>query len=96
MFGSINRETLTLAAIVVALASVFYLYKELKKTNNDIQSCKTFSQALAQQLTHTPVHDTKPAKQVSFQRPVATSAPAPAPAPAAEAADEESEDEVDN
>lgn len=60
MFTSMNRETLTLVAVVVALASVFYLYKELKKTNSDVMSCKTYSQALAQQLTQTPVRETKP------------------------------------
>lgn len=89
-----NRETLTLVAVVVALASVFYLYKELKKTNSDIQSCKTFSQALAQQLTQTPVYDTKPKKQVSFQRPVA----APAAHPTSSSEDEEpvGEEETDN
>ena len=60
MIGSLNRETLTLAAVVIALASVFYLYKELKKTNTDVMNCKTFSQALAQQITQTPVRETKP------------------------------------
>ena len=60
MFGSINRETLTLVAVVVALASVFYLYKELKKTNSDVMNCKTFSQALAQQITQPPVNEAKP------------------------------------
>ena len=60
MLGSLNRETLTLVAVVIALASVFYLYKELKKTNTDVMNCKTFSQALAQQITQTPVRETKP------------------------------------
>ena len=60
MIGSLNRETLTLVAVVIALASVFYLYKELKKTNTDVMNCKTFSQALAQQITQTPVRETKP------------------------------------
>jgi hypothetical protein len=60
MIGSLNRETLTLVAVVIALASVFYLYKELKKTNTDVMNCKTFSQALAQQITQPPVRETKP------------------------------------
>ena len=69
MLGSLNRETLTLVAVVIALASVFYLYKELKKTNTDVMNCKTFSQALAQQITQTPVRDTRPKqkKQVTIK-----------------------------
>jgi len=59
MLGSLNRETLTIVAVVIALASVFYLYKELKKTNTDVMNCKTFSQALAQQITQTPVRETR-------------------------------------
>jgi hypothetical protein len=69
MIGSLNRETVTLIAAVIALASAFYLYKELKKTNADVTSCKTFSQALAQQITQTPVNDTIPKqkKQVTIK-----------------------------
>lgn len=69
MLGSLNRETLTLVAVVIALASVFYLYKELKKTNTDVMNCKTFSQALAQQITQAPVRETRPKqkKQVTIK-----------------------------
>lgn len=59
---SLNRETLVTLAIVVALTATFYLYKELKQTNQDVLSCKTYSQTLASQLvsmSQAPVDDTK-------------------------------------
>ena len=41
MFGT-NRETMILAALVVALATCFYLFNEHKKTKSDIETFKTF------------------------------------------------------
>lgn len=41
MFGA-HKETLMLAAIVVALVTCFYLFNEQKKTKNEIASFKTF------------------------------------------------------
>lgn len=40
MFGA-HKETLMLAAIVVALVTCFYLYNEHKKTKTDIESVKS-------------------------------------------------------
>jgi hypothetical protein len=41
MFGA-HKETLMLAAIVVALVTCFYLFNEHKKTKTEIASFKTF------------------------------------------------------
>ena len=41
MFGA-HKETLMLAAIVVALVTCFYLFNEQKKTKTEIASFKTF------------------------------------------------------
>jgi hypothetical protein len=40
MFGA-NKETLMLAAIVVALVTCFYLYNEHKKTKTEMDSVKS-------------------------------------------------------
>jgi hypothetical protein len=64
---ALDRETLTAAAIAVALAATFYLYKELKQTNQDVLNCKNYSQTLASQLTsitsQAPVDDVKKYKK---------------------------------
>jgi hypothetical protein len=41
MFGA-HKETLLLAAIMVALVTCFYLYNEHKKTKTEMASFKTF------------------------------------------------------
>ena len=64
---ALDRETLTVAAIAVALAGTFYLYKELKQTNQDVLNCKTYTQTLATQLvslSQAPVDDTKKRRKV--------------------------------
>ena len=48
-----NRDTLVTIAIMIALASTFYLYKELKQTNQDVLNCKTYSQTLSSQIALT-------------------------------------------
>jgi hypothetical protein len=64
---ALDRETITMAAIAIALAGTFYLYKELKQTNQDVLHCKNYSQTLANQLTslssHAPVDDVKKYKK---------------------------------
>jgi hypothetical protein len=40
MFGA-NKETLMLAAIMVALVTCFYLYNEHKKTKTEVDSVKS-------------------------------------------------------
>jgi len=44
---SFNRETMTVAAIVVALALIFYMYQESQKMKKDISECKTLAHRLA-------------------------------------------------
>ena len=61
---ALDRETLTVAAIAVALAGTFYLYKELKQTNQDVVDCKNYTQTLALQLSsQAPVDDVKKYKK---------------------------------
>lgn len=47
---SFNRETVTMVAIVVALAAIFYMYQESQKMKKDISDCKTASVGLAHRL----------------------------------------------
>ena len=64
---SLNRETFVTLSVVVALAAAFYLYKELKQTNQDVLNCKTYTQTLATQLvslSQAPVDDTKKRRKV--------------------------------
>ena len=64
---SLNRETFVTISIVVALAAAFYLYRELKQTNQDVLNCKTHTQTLASQLvslSQAPVNDTKKQRKV--------------------------------
>jgi hypothetical protein len=63
---ALDRETITMAAIAIALAGTFYLYKELKQTNQDVLTCKNYSQTLANQLSslsQAPVDDVKKYKK---------------------------------
>lgn len=64
---ALDRETLTAAAIAIALAGTFYLYKELKQTNQDVLNCKNYAQTLASQLqslsSPAPVEDMKKYKK---------------------------------
>jgi hypothetical protein len=41
-----DRETLTLAAIIVCIAASVYLYKEFTKSKNDIEHIKNFCNKL--------------------------------------------------
>ena len=63
MFGT-NRETMMLAALLVALATCFYLFNENKKTKSDIQSFKTFMNKPQQPQQVKPV-----TKKVEFVEP---------------------------
>jgi hypothetical protein len=53
MFGA-HKETLMLAAIVVALVTCFYLYNEHKKTKTDIESVKSLVSKLPVSLPQQP------------------------------------------
>ena len=78
---SFNRETVTVVAIVVALAAIFYIYQESQKMKKDISDCKTASVGLAQRLASVQA----PAREASGEGP----SPRVAEVPPAE---EESED----
>lgn len=62
-----NRETMTMAAIFVALAVCFYLFNENKKTKAEIASFKTLINKPAPQPVQPPVK--KSAKKVEFAEP---------------------------
>ncbi len=49
---SFDRETLTLVAVIVAIAASLYLYKEFTKTKSDIEGIKNFCNTIVQ--AHTP------------------------------------------
>jgi len=49
---SFDRETLTIAAIVVCIAATVYMYSEFSKAKNDIEGIKGFCNKLVQ--AHTP------------------------------------------
>jgi len=52
---------MTVAAIVVALALIFYMYQESQKMKKDISECKTASVGLAHRLASVQA----PAREVS-------------------------------
>ena len=47
---SFDRETMTIVAVVVALAAVFYMYQDSQKMKKDISECKSASVGLASRL----------------------------------------------
>ena len=47
---SFNRETMTMVAVVVALAAVFYMYQDSEKMKKDITECKNVSVGLVKSL----------------------------------------------
>lgn len=57
---NVNKETMMMVAVVVALLATFYMYKELQKTKQDVQGLATNGQKLDSQfseLTHTLAND---------------------------------------
>jgi hypothetical protein len=49
---NLNKETMMMAAVIVALAATFYMYKELQKTKQDVQGLTTNSQSLGTQFVN--------------------------------------------
>lgn len=74
----LNRETLTLAGIIVCLVTCFYLYKENQKQKDELNN---FTTKVVSQLSRAPVRDEK--------KPVRSKAPVPVE----EVDDEENSDE---
>lgn len=57
---NVNKETMMMVAVVVALLATFYMYKELQKTKQDVQGLATNGQKLDSQfseLTHALAND---------------------------------------
>ena len=46
-----NRETLMMVATIVAIAGVIFLFKEMNKAKQDVESLKNFSAHLIQRLS---------------------------------------------
>ena len=48
---NVNKETMMMVAVVVALLATFYMYKELQKTKQDVQGLTTNGQKLDSQFS---------------------------------------------
>ena len=46
-----NRETMMIAAVVVALIATVYMYKELQKTKQDVEAVRTASTGFTNQIS---------------------------------------------
>jgi hypothetical protein len=58
---NVNKETMMMVAVVVALLATFYMYKELQRTKQDVQGLATNGQKLDTQfseLTQALANDT--------------------------------------
>lgn len=73
----IDRQTLTLLAVIVCMAGLVVMFRELKSAKEDVEGLKGFSMNVIKHM-QTP--------------PVAAPAPMPAPAPAPEPSGENSND----
>ena len=54
-----DRETLMMIATIVAIAGVIFLFKEMNKAKQDVESLKNFSAHLVQRLS-APVTEPEP------------------------------------
>lgn len=64
---SFNRETMMMVAVVIALAATFYMYKELQKTKQDVQSFSSGMTTQLQTLSHALTNDVKKKEVVAHQ-----------------------------
>jgi len=46
-----NKETMMLAAVIVALIATVYMYKELQKTKQDVEAVRTASTGFTNQIS---------------------------------------------
>ena len=60
---SFDRETMTIVAVMMALAATYLLYKEVQSTKNDVKDCKNFAVNLANQLPPAPANDVSETKE---------------------------------
>lgn len=56
MFDFANRETLLYLIVLVSIAAIYYLYKEIKRQNEDINNVKAY---VSHKLARSPAHDAK-------------------------------------
>jgi hypothetical protein len=68
----IDRQTLTLLAVIVCMAGLVVMFRELKSAKEDVEGLKGFSMNVIKHMQTPPV------------APVAAPAPAPAPEPSGE------------
>jgi hypothetical protein len=61
---SFDRETMTMVAVVIALAAVFYMYQDSQKMKKEISECKSASVGLANRLATVQA----PAREVTVTR----------------------------
>ena len=47
---SFDRETMTMVAVIVALAAVFYMYQDSQKMKKEITECKNVSVGLVNKM----------------------------------------------
>jgi|ETNvirnome_6_100_1030635.scaffolds.fasta_scaffold49885_2 hypothetical protein len=46
-----NKETMMIAAVIVALIATVYMYKELQKTKQDVEAVRTASTGFTNQIS---------------------------------------------
>ena len=56
---SMDRETLTLVATVVAIVGVIFLFREMNRAKQDVESLKSFSSHVMHRL-NTPIRIIEP------------------------------------
>jgi hypothetical protein len=78
---SMDRQTLTLIAVIVCMIGIVVMFKELKTAKEDVEGLKGFSMNVMKRLQPQPM-------------PVRVAPPAPAPAPAPVVVPKEKEEEV--
>ena len=61
---SFDRETMTIVAVVVALAAVFYMYQDSQKMKKEITECKNVSVGLVSKMAAVQA----PAREVTVTR----------------------------
>lgn len=56
MFDFANRETMMIVAVIVSLATTYYLYTEMKKQKTDMYKVKAY---VSHKLAQTPANEAK-------------------------------------
>ena len=56
MFDFANRETILYFIVLVSIAAIYYLYREIKRQNEDINNVKAY---VSHKLARSPTHEAK-------------------------------------